>query len=799
MDKPGSQNKDKTLSKDKTHKTKKNIITWNEKGQPNSNIFNDIYFSVEDGLNESRYVFIENNRLVEKWTNTYKNNSSTKTADNKEKTFTIFETGFGSGLNFIATWQAWENTHRALTSNESALSSEKESPEEFNKNDIRQLHFISVEKYPLCTEDILKSSNLWPELKDYYAQLIKTYPALPCSGVRRLSFQSPFGLIKLTLYFGDLTAAIDEFSYTDSTKNLTYFKTQTTRDQPIHFNEYFNGVDAWFLDGFAPSKNPEMWTEQLYKAMAIFRRPKQKTSFATFTAASEVRKGLIKSGFSCEKVKGFGRKREMLIGEYDNNSILNQNHDLEPTTKSSQAYEHIPFSSRRQLKPSTSWLSQKSHAYQKKNSTNATTPQRHVVIIGGGLAGCHSAYALAKRGFHITIIDSKKSLATAASGNIQGLVYTRLSPHNNALNQFNLSAQTFADQFYTNENLYHSCGEQKGIFHCAYNEKQTDQYRTLAQRYANENKKFITWINKSQTQEICGVELNYGGLWLKNSGWLQPPKLCETLCQHPLISTIFDEDINRLVYTSDTDKPDSNLTWQCFNQQNTCIASADYVVICNANNAKNFEQTRFLPTKSIRGQVSYIKATDESKKLTTPLCGEGYIAPVINNTFHSCGASFTLENHSPELSQDDEQANLEKIVKLSDIFKHSEILKNQLKNNNLNINTNQSKHSRGRVAFRTTSPDYFPIVGPVPQQDAFLNTFSELRKNAKAKLNIPGDYHPGLYCHVALGSRGLAYAPICAELLADLIDGSFLCIGKNIYQHLNPARFLIRGLVRGEY
>lgn len=209
--------------------------------------FNDVYFSAEDGLAETRHVFLNGNDLPKGW------------EDAEE--FVICETGFGTGLNFLAVWKLFEQT---------ALPGQS-------------LHFISVEKYPLTEAQITEALEIWaadvnvPALADTYNALIKG-----AGGKIKMSEN-----VSLELHVGDVNEMMPHL--------------QTP-------------VDCWFLDGFRPATNPEMWSETVFQNMA--RLSKKGASFATFTAAGAVRRGLESAGFEVRKVPGYGRKREMITGTY---------------------------------------------------------------------------------------------------------------------------------------------------------------------------------------------------------------------------------------------------------------------------------------------------------------------------------------------------------------------------------------------------------------------------------------------------------------------------------------------------
>ncbi len=228
-------------------------------GQLYSDAYDDVYFSSVDGLAESRYVFLENSGFIE--------------CVKQQQDIVVAETGFGTGLNFLATWQAWKEHAR----------------------DESRLHYISIEKFPLSAEQIKEALVHWPELKPYLAALLSAYP-IRRSGFYRLSFED--GRIQLLLYFEDIVTALQELSVC---------------------------VDCWYLDGFAPKQNAAMWSSESFKEIA--RLSKKGAGLSTFTAAGFVRRGLEAQGFAVEKVKGFGTKRQMLRASY---TIEKKTSNLEP-------------------------------------------------------------------------------------------------------------------------------------------------------------------------------------------------------------------------------------------------------------------------------------------------------------------------------------------------------------------------------------------------------------------------------------------------------------------------------------
>jgi len=216
-------------------------IDWGDDNVPRSRFFGDVYFSITDGLAETRAVFHAGCNLPAAWQG--------------QDRFTIAELGFGTGLNFLATWQAFDAAPGSC----------------------QRLDYISTEGFPLRLEDATRALSYWPELEPYARQLLAQWPDNK-RGVHRLVF----GNVTLTIYADDIQTTLPQLDVV---------------------------ADAWFLDGFAPSKNPDMWND-IYPHLA--RCSRSGTRLATYSVATHVRRGLEAAGFTVEKVPGFGRKKERL-------------------------------------------------------------------------------------------------------------------------------------------------------------------------------------------------------------------------------------------------------------------------------------------------------------------------------------------------------------------------------------------------------------------------------------------------------------------------------------------------------
>lgn len=709
-------------------------VTWDDNGQPTSTTYDDVYFSRESGLEETHYVFLQHNHLPQRWLA-----PTHPILKNTCHTFTIAETGFGSGLNFLVAWQQWQK--------------------HAHHNVYQHLHFISVEKFPLSKDDLYRALQLWPQLQSLATQLIECYPPQPATGIHRRTFKDTKAQksVTLTLYFGD--AATGFAGMVPPQLNHTELN-----HTPTQLGETYNAVDAWFLDGFAPAKNPDMWNDNLFHAMASMSG--SHTTFATFTAAGVAKRGLQAAGFICHKGKGFGRKRDMLFGEFSHNSQS----DSQAPKNNTNGASNLWYAQTANLSKIESKIESK---------TDTLTPA-HILVIGGGLAGCHTAFALAEKGFHVTVADEQPELASQASGNRQGVVYTRLSPFQDPLSRFNMTAQLFADQFYTEHDFYTTCGGKTGVLHLPMNDRQHQLYTSLCDIYAHEPD-FMQWVEQEHTQQCTGVSLNRGGLFLPKSGWLDPKLLCENLIKHSNINVRYNTSVTQLSRDSSQ--------WAAITTTGEQIL-ATHVVICNAHDALKLSECSQLPLKRIRGQVSHMSPTPTTAKLKVTVCGEGYIAPAMTqahetDAIHSLGASFNLKDDNTELTQQDHIDNMTKLTNIAPSLTHE-------------LPSFHVSELQGKVGFRTTTPDYFPVAGPLPHWQHMDERFGALRKKANKRIMSTGSVQPQLYCNIALGSRGLAYAPVTADIIASLISGQTLPVTTDLYQHLHPARFLIRDLQRNK-
>lgn len=646
-------------------------LDWDEQGQPLSRSFGDVYFSRASGLEETRYVFLTHNQLTERFA-----------ALPTDTPFCIGETGFGTGLSFLCAWQLFEQTAPSGA----------------------HLHFVSVEKYPLTHADLARALALWPELATQRDALLAQYHAIH-PGFQRLVFAG--GRVVLTLLIGDV---------------LEQLPTLDAR------------VNAWFLDGFSPAKNPAMWTPALFAELARLSAPD--ATLATFTCAGFVRRGLNDAGFQMAKVKGFGHKREMLAGHF----------------------RHAP--------PDGVW-----HAPWYARPPQFTPKNRHAVVIGAGLAGCATAASLAARGWRVTVLERRAKAAAEASGNPQGVLYLKLSAHNTPL-----SSLVLAGFGHTRRLLSHTLNTDEwnpcGVLQLAFNDKEAKRHAQLAAAFP---RALLEAITAETAREKAGISLEKGGLWYPDGAWVHPPALCRALLQHPNIQLKTHHEALRLMR--------ENEDWAVFGEAD-CLARAPLVVLCAATDVQQFAEAAHLPLKRIRGQITRLNATPHSQALNTVLCAEGYVAPAWRGE-HTLGASFNFQRHDLTPSTEEHAENMQMLAQISPLL-HAAL-----------TTENDAENFTGRVGFRSTTPDYLPLVGPLADAEPFRQTYAVLRRNARRQPTAPTPWLPGLYVNAGHGSRGLITAPLCAELLAAWLHHEPLPLPRAVAEACHPARFLVRELVRG--
>lgn len=247
---------------------------------------------------------------------------------------------------------------------------------------------------------------------------------------------------------------------------------------------------------------------------------------------------------------------------------------------------------------------------------------------------------------------------------------------------------------------------------------------------------------------------------------MAPISLCETYLAHTNIRCIFNARV------TDLEKTDKK--WQVNAGQMQPI-DADVVVIANSHSATQLIQCTDLPLQSLRGQTSEIAANESSSKLKSVVSGGRTVFPASEGR-HLLSASYANSNELQALRADSHENSIVAATNFADtgILNKETVVE--------------------RVSLRCNSPDRMPLVGLAPNLEMMRTTYAELSRNARAKINSPGEYHAGLYLNVAHGSNGLASCPLSGEFLASLITNENLPLSCDTVRCLNPTRFLIKDL-----
>lgn len=651
-------------------------LHWSDESQPYSPVFEDIFFNTDQGLKESQYVFFEGNNLSNRWLN------------HQQPCFCVAETGFGSGLNFFNTALQFLQFR-----------------EQHQHSQLKKLHFISFERFPFRPEDIKRTLKQYTQFSSLIDELCELFP-LPITGCHRLFLAN--GLITLDLWFGDVNRQLPKLA---------------SAQKPF--------INAWYLDGFNPSTNPDMWQQTLFEHM--FRYCAQDATLATFTAAGFVRRALLAAGFNVSKRKGFGKKREMLIANIKDNNC----------------------------------------SYNKDTST-----AKEVAIVGGGIASLCTAIALAKRGDKVTLYCQDKNFGQGASGNQQGTLYPLLNAQHDELSELFANAFLYARHYYLRLNKQFPFAHQfDGLLQLAYNSSSHIKLDKLLKAQLPET--LVQWVNKQKCNQLAGLDIDKPGLFYPLAGWLSPRQLIKSLTKQ-----LEEFDNIKINYSSKVTSFDT-ADGKCFLQvtdtitQQTTQAIHQTLILTTAMDTLNFKQCRAVPLSAARGQVTHIQSNQQLEKLLRPICHEGYLTPALNNQ-HCMGASFKRHDLSLVFKESEQQENFKKLKKC---------INNQTWVEEIKLASSLDKE-HAHVGIRCTTRDHFPYLGLLPDYDAIKDAYETSQPNSLNlelyKEHLP--YLKNVYLFTGLGSRGLCSAPLLAEVLASQIHGESLPVSQKQLDKMFIAR-----------
>ena len=522
---------------------------YDANGTPYSPHYGDIYHSAESGPGQARHVFLGGNGLPQCWAGV--------------RVFTIVETGFGLGLNFLETWQAWR--------------ADPARPQ--------RLHFVSIEKHPFTREGLAALHANYRGLTPLAGELRSAWPlALP--GLHRLHFED--GRVTLTLAFGDIADVLPKLRL---------------------------AADAYFLDGFAPDRNPDMWTPAVTKALARLARPG--ATLATYTTARAVRDALAGAGFVPELRHGFGRKRQMLAARYA-----------------------PPRPPRRAAPTAPAWS------------------ERHAIVVGAGLAGAAVTERLVARGWRVDVIERRPAPAAEASGIRAGVFHPHVSRDDSILSRLTRAGFLYAlGRWQALESAGHRLDWRRcGVLQVAKDSREEPRMAATA-RALGFPTDYLEYLQQGAAGARAGREVRSGGWWFPGSGWMQPSGLIAAQLAAAQARGGLVLHVNAGVQSLERVEHG----WRALAPDGAAIASAPVVVLANAHDA-----ARLVPLatalKSVRGQLTCLPA--ESLALPCAvLAGAGHLVPLADGSAVA-GATFDFEDDDPAPSAAGHAGNLERLERL---------------------------------------------------------------------------------------------------------------------------------------
>lgn len=548
--------------------------------------FGDLYFAAQDGLAETELVFLSGNDLPNRMEGQWQ--------------FTVAETGFGTGLNFLALLHHWRRL------------------EDHPDQTAPLLHYITTEIAPLDSEVIKEVLSPYQDLSGLVDEMLAILPPRWPGRHRRHLFGG---------------RVVVDFLYGDSLEMI----------QSSNFK-----ADAWFLDGFAPSVNPDMWQDGLFEALASHSAPQ--ATLASFTAAGHVRRGLEASGFTIHRLPGFGHKRHRITGQF---SLKSQQTSAEP----------IP---------------------------HANTPKK-VVIIGAGIAGASVAAALKPRGDEMLVLGQGDGAGDGSSGNIAAVQSPRLTAADSFSERLSLTGYSYARWLAR----FHGVDLARQAISYAWNDREVTRQEKIKSRDWPDTV-FSTPL-PSELKEQTGLDIAYPGLLFPDGGAVDPKALTHALLDG--VNTQFNTTVTGFT-------PLSGGGWHIETGQGAI--EADLLVLAAGSGLAALTQDwldPLLPLQVTAGRVSHMPSSALASALTSTLNGEelnhaisfgGYMAKAKDGQI-ALGASFDRHvdmNAPPPIDDDLHNANIETLPPAVAA----------------SIDRDFTTWS-GRVSFRLASKDRSPIAG----------------------------------------------------------------------------------------
>lgn len=730
--------------------TKSSELTIDGQGAVRSQRFSDIYFNPSEGYEESKYVYIEGNRLPERWKQLF-------ASENGRAAFTIAETGFGTGLNFLTAAEEWEKQTASLP--------QSEKP---NKT----LYYYGIDKHPLTRIALKKLLSHYNPVPHLASKLLSLYPDVK-GGSYFLDFATLGLSIKLILLFGEASDQIERL------ENYSLVSQSVPQGK----------IDAWFLDGFSPSENSQMWSEHIFSGIAS--NSKSGSTVASFSVAAPVKSGLSQNGFLLAKKSGFRKKREMLT------AVFNEQYARSCDTRTTERLDS-------KMRSKHSGIANVRRCYSRSLKSSAKT--KRVAIVGAGIAGSTLANNLASKGARVTVYDGANKIAHRASGNNVAVLHAKTFKERSLLADFTEAALHHARHFYDN----HSSAE-AGLGQQLW-QPSLDKKHVLAAEMADGEFEFRSWINNPVSSKGSAQGICFEGITA-----LKPDLLCHALLGTEGIDLALNTNVARV--EKSVDGSSCRLTLS-----DGQTRDFDAIVIAAGSTSGDLLPNSALPLRTVRGQTTslYLPGDTLGPEVTlrhlasTTICGQGYlVTEQVDATTVALhyGATYKPNSSERRNSATDTLSNLDNIADLlaSSPIAYADFLRlvptlraNILTNHNIDNVEQITVETAGgtvrlenRSEIRAATPDYLPVAGPLADSTTFIEDYHSLADNARQEIERYAKYQEGIFILSGLGSNGFSTAPLLSELLASDILNLPYPVAEDIRQALSPQRFLIRDIIRG--
>jgi tRNA 5-methylaminomethyl-2-thiouridine biosynthesis bifunctional protein len=643
----------------------------------------------------------------------------------------ILENGFGLGLNFLVAWQAWQA-----------------SPER-----PRLLHFVSTEAWPASASDLLRAAAAQPELLPLARQLAAQFWGL-LPGVHRLVFET--GRVLLTLLIGDAKTML--------------------RKQNLQ-------ADSLYLDGFSPDRNPDMWDLQACKALA--RCCRRGTRLGTWTVARSVREALAQSGFVVQKAPGAAPKRDRLQGEFNPAWRLRQDSQAEPVRRPARC-----------------------------------------VVVGAGLAGAAVAASLARRGWSVVVLDAAPTAASGASSLPAGVLAPHVSPDDSVLSRLSRRGVRATLQQLETHLRAGLDWQMTGVLERSLGDsprRPPAEWLCGAPGMAEAAQRWVQPASAAQLAQ-CGLADDTPALWHASAAWVKPAALVQAWLATPGVQFEGNAQVTRIVreggIAGEKTCASQDETWQVLDRADRVLATAELVILaagmgsvalaCSAESLGFVAPSRLeaAPPKADSSRSVASAAIDSMTSLPltrSPSLALQAVRGQVLWGWHEQADHGSPAPHPPfpvnglgsliaNVPMDGQPGSTDKLPKLAWLFsgtyqrasadctprrEDDETNKTQLRSllpelaEKLLLDAcGKSATTQPWVGIRCTTPNRLPALGPL-------------------KTGADSDPVIGLWLCTGMGSRGLSFAALCAEVLAACLHAEPMPVEDRLVKALLPRHMKI--------